>query len=135
VARLSAMHLRILLPFRVFTVKADVLRMIAETSDGSLGILPHRLDCVAHLRPGILTYQSALDGEVYVAVDQGVLVKNGPEVLVSVRNAIAGADLGQLREAVQRDFLSIDEREQGVRMVMEKLEAGLVRRLALLQHE
>jgi len=70
-----------------------------------------------------------------VAVDEGVLVKAGPDVLVSVRRAIAGADLGQLRDAVEKEFLTLDENEQSVRKVMAKLESGFLRRLAAFQHE
>jgi F-type H+-transporting ATPase subunit epsilon len=71
------MNLKILLPFQVFTEKAGVFRIVAEGRQGSFGILPHRLDCVAALAPGILTYETESDGEVYVAVDEGVLVKTG----------------------------------------------------------
>jgi len=70
-----------------------------------------------------------------VAVDEGVLVKTGPEVLVSVRRALTGTDLGQLRDSVEREFLSLDEREQSVRSAMAKLEAGFLRRFASFQHE
>ena len=91
------MNLKVLLPFQVFAEKTDVLRVIAETADGSFGLLPRRRDCVAALEPGILTYETAADGTVYVAIDQGVLVKFGAEVLVSVRRAIAGADLASSR--------------------------------------
>jgi F-type H+-transporting ATPase subunit epsilon len=65
-----------------------------------------------------------------VAVDEGILIKAGQDVLVSVRSAIAGTDLRQLREAVEREFLTLDESEQKMRSVMTKLEIGLVRRLA-----
>jgi F-type H+-transporting ATPase subunit epsilon len=65
-----------------------------------------------------------------VAVDEGVLVKTGSDVLVSVRNAIAGTNLGQLREAVQREFLDLDERERSVRLVLAKMEGDLMRRMA-----
>jgi hypothetical protein len=67
---------------------------------------------------------------VFVAVDEGVLVKTGPDVLVSVRRAIGGTDLGQLREAVEQEFLTLDEHEQSVRTVMAKLETGFLRRFA-----
>src|ERR1700722_19432986 len=89
----TRMHLKILLPFGIFAEKAGVSRIVAETREGSYGLLPHRLDCVAALTPGILTYQTESEGEVFVAVDDGVLVKTGPDVLVSVRRAIGGADL------------------------------------------
>ena len=127
------MNLKILLPFQVFAEKASVSRIVLETHEGSFGLLPHRLDCVVALAPGILTYETDADGEVFVAVDEGVLVKTGPEVLVSVRRAMAGANLGQLRAAVEKEFLTLDQREQNVRSVMAKLESGLLRRLASFQ--
>jgi F-type H+-transporting ATPase subunit epsilon len=131
----TLMNLRVLLPFRIFAEKTGVSRIVAETRGGSFGVLPRRLDCVAALVPGILIYENEAEGEVYVAVDEGVLIKTGPDVLVSVRNAIAGTDLGQLREAVEREFLNLDEREQAVRSVLAKMESGLIRRLADFQHE
>jgi F-type H+-transporting ATPase subunit epsilon len=129
------MNLRVRLPFRLFTEKIDVSRIVAETTQGAFGILPHRLDCVAALGPGILSYQTEADGEVFVAVDEGVLVKTGVEVLVSVRRALGGPDLGQLREAVKREFQTLDEHEQTVRTIMAKLETGFMRRLATFHHE
>ena len=129
------MNLKVLLPFRIFAEKAGVSRIVAETRAGSFGLLPRRLDCVAALVPGILMYENDAEGEVYVAVDEGVLVKTGPNVFVSVRNAIGGTDLGQLHEAVEREFLTLNEREQSIRAVMAKMESGFIRRLAGFQHE
>jgi F-type H+-transporting ATPase subunit epsilon len=129
------MDLKLLLPFQVFAQKSDVLRIIAETPDGSFGLLPHRLDCVAALAPGILTYETEAEGEVFVAVDEGVLVKAGSEVLVSVRRAQAGTDLGQLRAAVEREFLVLDEQEKSVRLAVAKMEGNLVRRMARLRND
>jgi F-type H+-transporting ATPase subunit epsilon len=129
------MNLKVLLPFQIFAEKTGVSRIVAETGEGSFGLLPHRLDCVAALVPGILIYQTESDGEVLVAVDEGVLVKTGPDVLVSVRRAIGGMDLGQLRASVEKEFLTLDEREQSVRSVMAKLEGGFLRRFATFQHE
>jgi len=63
-----------------------------------------------------------------------VLVKTGLDVLVSVRNAIGGTDLGQLREAVEREFLNLDEREQSVRSVMATMESSFIRRVAEFHH-
>jgi len=129
------MTLKVLLPFQVFAEKTGVSRIVAETHEGSFGLLPHRLDCVAALAPGILTYETEAEGEVFVAVDEGVLVKTGPDVLVSVRRALAGKDLSQLRETVTKEFLALDETEQSVRAVMAKLETGFLRRFATFRHE
>ena len=131
----APMNLKVLLPFQIFAEKTGVSRIVAETREGSFGLLPHRLDCVAALAPGILTYETESDGEVFVAVDEGVLVKTGPDVLVSVRRALGGADLGQLREAVEREFLTLDEHEQSVRSVLAKMEGDLIRRMASLHHD
>ena len=54
----APMTLEILLPFKVFASKTGVSRIVAETADGSFGLLPHRLDCVAALAPGILVYET-----------------------------------------------------------------------------
>ena len=129
------MQLRILLPFQVFLDKTEVSRIVAETREGSFGLLPRRLDCVAALAPGILTYETQQDGTAYVAVDEGVLVKTGADVLVSVRRAIGGTDIGQLHAAVEKEFLTLDENEQSVRTAVAKLETGFLRRFATLQHE
>jgi F-type H+-transporting ATPase subunit epsilon len=131
----ALMHLKVLLPFQIFADKTGVSRIVAETREGSFGLLPHRRDCVAALAPGILIYEAEAGKEVYVAVDEGVLVKTGLDVLVSVRRAIGGADLGQLHDAVKRDFLTLDQQEQNVRSVTARLEAGFLRRLAEFHHD
>jgi F-type H+-transporting ATPase subunit epsilon len=129
------MQLRVLLPSQVFVDESDVARIVAETPGGSFGLLPHRLDCVAALAPGILTYQTATAGEVFIAIDEGVLVKTGAEVLVSVRRALGGKDLGQLRDSVAKQFLAEDEQEQSLRSAMAKVESGFLRRFASFVHE
>jgi F-type H+-transporting ATPase subunit epsilon len=124
------MNLKILLPFQIFAEKAGVSRIVAETPGGSFGLLPQRLDCVAALTPGILIYETDGEGEVYVAVDEGVLVKTGADVLISVRRALGGTDLGQLRAAVEQEFLTLDAHEENVRSVLVKMESDLIRRMA-----
>jgi F-type H+-transporting ATPase subunit epsilon len=131
----SLMHLKVLLPFQVFAENAGVSRIVAETREGSFGLLPRRLDCVAALVPGILIYQTEAGPEVFMAVDKGILVKTGLDVLVSVRRAIGGTDLGKLHAAVEMEFLTLDENEQSVRIAVAKLESGFLRRFATLQHE
>jgi F-type H+-transporting ATPase subunit epsilon len=129
------MNLKILLPFKIFAEKTGVLRIVTGTREGSFGLLPHRLDCAAALAPGILVFETEAEGEVCVAVDEGVLVKTGADVLVSVRNAIGGMELDQLHEAVEREFRNLDEQEKSVRSVLAKLESGFIRRFAAFHHE
>jgi F-type H+-transporting ATPase subunit epsilon len=129
------MNLKILLPFAIFAEVRHVSRIVSETREGSFGVLPHRLDCVAALVPGVLNYETRSGSEVFVAVDEGILVKTGAEVLVSVRRAVGGTDLGRLREWVEREFLSVDKSEQSTRIVMAKLETGFLRRFASFRDE
>jgi F-type H+-transporting ATPase subunit epsilon len=74
--------------------------------------LPHRLDCTAALAPGILSYETEADGEVYLATD-----------------------LDKLHEAVKREFLDVDQQEKNVRSVLAKMESGFIRRFMELQHD
>ena len=129
------MRLKVLLPFEVFVDVADVSRVVAETSAGSFGLLPQRLDCVAALTPGLLVYQTAGQDEVCLAVDEGVLVKTGADVFVSVRRALRGKDLGQLREAVTQQFEMQDAHDRALHSSMARLESGFLRRFAGFEHD
>jgi F-type H+-transporting ATPase subunit epsilon len=129
------MHLKVLLPFGIFADQADVARIVVQTRAGSCGVLPRRLDCVAALLPGILVYQCDAQPEVFVAVDEGVLVKTGAEVLISVRRAVGGTDLAQLRASVAREFLALDAEEKSLRSSLVKIETGFISRLAALHRE
>ncbi|WP_339673803.1 F0F1 ATP synthase subunit epsilon [Dasania marina] len=128
------MNLKILLPFKIFAEKTSVSRIVAETGEGAFGLLPHRLDCVAALTPGILVFETEAEGEVFIAVDEGILVKTGTDVRISVRNAIGGTDLSQLRAAVDQQFMDLDEQEKHIRSVLGKLESGFIRRFAGFRH-
>lgn len=119
------MNLKILLPTGIFAAAPEVSRMVVETTGGSFGLWPKRLDCVAGLVPGILCYESA-QGVVFVAVDRGVLVKSGADVRVSVRRAVAGSDLSQLQGAVKQQFQKVSQTDRETRQAAAKLEAALI---------
>jgi F-type H+-transporting ATPase subunit epsilon len=128
------MTLTILLPFRIFARLDNVSRIVAETLEGSFGLLAHRLDCAAALVPGILSYTDA-DDTTYLAVDQGTLIKSGDCVFISVRRAIAGTHLNDLQEAVVREYSTLNTQEREMRSVVAKMESGFIGRLAELRHE
>jgi F-type H+-transporting ATPase subunit epsilon len=127
------MHLKILLPTEVFADVPDVQSVVAESVGGSFGLLEHRLDCAAALKPGILTYATT-QGTVYLGVDEGVLVKTGGDVLISVRHAIGGTNLSQLHEEISKQFLTLDQEERTVRDMVAKMESGFVGRFAEFKH-
>jgi F-type H+-transporting ATPase subunit epsilon len=108
---------------------------VLETAQGSFGLWPQRLDCVAALVPGILLYQCQAGPEVYLAIDAGVLIKAGPQVSVSVRHAIAGDDLQQLRQTVAQDFIQQSSQQLQVHAVVQKMEMDFIRRLVAFRHD
>ena len=127
------MELHILLPFKIFLKISGVRRIVVDTNFGSYGFLPHRLDCVAALVPGILIYETK-EGEVhYIAMDEGILTKREGYVEISVRNAIAGANLGKLRDAVESEFIDLDEKERDVRKAVAKLESEFIQGIKKLR--
>jgi len=130
---MPSMTLKVLLPFKIFADETDVSGIVVETPQGSFGLLPQRLDCVAALVPGILSFEAEGQGEVFLAVDEGVLVKTGPAVVVSVRRALRGTDLSRLRDTVEQEFLTLDAQEEEMRTAMDRLETGFMRRFAMLQ--
>jgi len=125
------MDLKLLLPYKVFADIKNVVSIVAETSEGSFGFLPQRLDCVAVLVPGIFTYKT--DKVHYIAVDEGLLVKAGDQVMVSVRNAVGGVELGKLADAIKNEFASISADEEKVRYMASRLETGFLSRLKKFQ--
>ncbi len=127
------MQLRVLLPYKVFAECERVTQIVAVTHSGSFALLPHRLDCVAALVPGIFSYSTAPENEVYLAVDEGMLLKKGANVLVCVRRAIGGADLGQLRTSVEEEFLKLDEQQKSLRSTLAQLESRFIRQFVNLQ--
>ncbi|MDO9483811.1 MAG: F0F1 ATP synthase subunit epsilon [Hydrogenophaga sp.] len=130
---MRSMTLKVLLPFEVFAQEQGVSRIVFETAQGAFGLLPQRLDCVAALAPGILIFETASDGEVFLALDEGVLVKTGLSVLISVRRALRGDDLSRLRDAVEQEFLTLDAHEDALRTAMARLETGFMRRFASMR--
>lgn len=121
------MNLKILLPSQVL-IDQPATKIIAEAENGSFCLLPNHIDFVASLAPGIFSFATVDGAEEMLAMDEGTLVKCGPDVLVSTRNAIRGPDLGTLRQTVEESFLALDEKEKVARAAAAKLEIDIVRR-------
>jgi F-type H+-transporting ATPase subunit epsilon len=127
------MLLKVLVPSQVFASIENVARIVVTTPTGCFGLLPQRMDCATVLSPGLLSYVTASHEEAHIAVDAGVMVKTGAEVLVCVRHAISGADLGGLRQAVQQELLRLSDEELASRRTLAHLESGLIREFVELQ--
>ena len=122
------MRLKILLPYEVF-LDDEADKIVAEAENGSFGLLPRHIDFVTALTAGILSYiPAAAGGEVFVAVDEGVLVKRGADVVVSTRRAVRSAELATLEMTVERDFHALTDDERRARSALARLETTLARR-------
>jgi F-type H+-transporting ATPase subunit epsilon len=122
----EVLRLKVILPTETL-VDEPASKVIAEAQDGAFCLLPRHVDFAAALVPGILIFVNADGAERLLAVDEGTLVKAGDEVRVSIFNAVAGADLGQLRQTVDETFLSLDKHEREARSALARLEAGTLR--------
>ncbi len=120
------MQLRVMTPRRL-VLEQEVAAVVAEGPRGSFGLLPRHIDLATALVPGVLAYLDLKKRESFVALDLGLLVKCGPEVLVSVRRAVPGDDLESLRRRVSEEFRVLDERERAARSALARLEAGVIR--------
>lgn len=126
------MNLKVLLPSEVL-IEATAEKVTAEAENGFFCLLPRHVDFVAALVPGILSYETPDGEEIFLAVDEGILVKCADGVAVSTRNALRGMNLGALRKMVEEQFKAEDEHEKTVRSAIAKIEAGFVRRFLEIQ--
>lgn len=120
------MRLLVQTPLQV-EVDTETSRISGESVYGSFGILPRHRDIALVLVPGLLSYAGSDDDEV-LAVDEGILVKQGQEVRVAARDAIAGLTLEALRAEMELHFRHRDERELLARSALANLEARFLRR-------
>lgn len=126
------MNLKIMLPAEIL-IDNEVTKIVAEAENGYFCLLPHHVDFVAALIPGIFLYEAMGSRENYLAIDGGTLVKRGEEVLVSIRNAVTAPELGTLKLVVDEQFEELDEKEKKARTAAARLEVDLLRRFLELR--
>lgn len=128
------MNLKLLLPTHVL-LNQPVTQVIAEAENGAFCLLPHHIDFLAALVPGILTLQPLTGEEIFIAIDGGILVKCGPEVLIATRHAFQGSQLDALKREVEQQFYALDEQERQARTAITRMEASLARQFTALSAE
>ncbi len=126
------MRLKVLLPTEVL-LDQQVTKIVAEAPNGYFCLLPRHVDFVTSLVPGIISFWDASETESFLAVDEGVVVKHGSQVLLSTQNAALSTDLGALRQLIDETFNVLDERERVTRSALARMEADLIRRLVELR--
>lgn len=125
------MKLRVLLPPGVM-VDEEVEKVTAEAANGFFTLLPRHIDFVAALVPSIFSYVKPDGQEHFLALDEGILVKQGARVYVSAARAVPGDDLEFLQVTVEREMRVLDDSEKKARSVMARLEMDTLRRFTQL---
>jgi len=126
------MNLRILLPTEVLADNR-VSALTADAENGSFCLLPRHIDFVTALKPGVLTFLDDDDQERFAGLSDGILVKQGRDVLVSVEHGVLGDDLAELKHIVRERFSELDEQERVAVSAVARLEADFVRRYLELE--
>jgi len=120
-----------MLPHRIL-LDQQVIKINAEGAMGAFGLLPKHVDFATELVPGLLSYSLPGGGEGFAAVDGGILVKRGPDVLISTRQGAVGTELGGLQRQLEEEFGRSDQAERRVRTTLAQLESDLARRISEL---
>ena len=122
----NPVKLKICHPSEIFMDTA-VNKVVAESPNGNFCILPRHIDTVMALVPGILAYFNDAGEELFLAINGGILVKQGDKVLIATRMAIKG-ELGTLRKKVKEFMDEVDEKERKTLSSLVRLEADFIHR-------
>jgi F-type H+-transporting ATPase subunit epsilon len=104
-------------------------KVTTHAVNGSFTLLPRHIDFVATLVPGLLSYLGSDGVERLVAIDGGVLVKQGASVRVASDEAVAGDDVLALQRALRASYAEYRETERRARTAIAHLETDALRRL------
>ncbi len=126
------MNLTILLPEKTYW-QGRVKKVVGEARNGSFCLLPAHIDFVTIMVPGIFYTVTEEEQEVYLAINEGVLLKTGREVTLATINAIKGENLGSLKRQIVEDFKKVNQQDRKARQALQKLEADFVRRFLDLE--
>ncbi len=124
------MRLLIATPTSVVIDEPDVAAVRAEDESGSFGILDGHAEFLTVLRVSVVSWHHGDDRQRFCAVRRGVLsVRNGSEVAIATREAIAGADLARLEDVILTQFRETLEAERSARTESLRLQMQAIRQI------
>jgi len=123
---LPEMRLKVVLPTKTL-IEPTVIKVIAEAENGLFCLLPRHVDFVATLIPSLLSFVLPPGHERFMAIDRGILIKQGGAVTVATQYAVEGSDLGLLKKTVEQQFRLLNEHEKTARSVLAQLEVSAIR--------
>lgn len=126
------MTLKIFFPAALF-LEEKVVKIKAEGYEGAFSLKPKHIDYATALVPGIFSYSSLSGRENYLAIDEGILVKQGQSVYIITRRAFSG-ELGRLGREVEKMLTELNEQEKRNRSAVARLEIGFIKRFLEFSH-
>ncbi len=129
----DAMTLEVVTPASV-VIDATASKVTAEATTGSFSLLPRHVDIVASLVPGLVSFVEG-GRERTVAVDGGMLVKQGPAVRIATAEAAEGEGVLALQRALRASLEGPERLERRSRAALARLESDAVRRLIELDDD
>ena len=123
------MRLQIMLPYKTI-LERTIYKITAPGIEGQFQVLPKHMDGTWILKAGVLVIGTSKDSdkELYFAISQGVLVKEGGRLYLSCFQAIKGDSLETLSQTVRKDLETFDESEKKAKQALHKLETDTVKR-------
>ncbi|HNW34860.1 MAG TPA: hypothetical protein PKM25_08010 [Candidatus Ozemobacteraceae bacterium] len=121
------MTVRVRTPTRLVIATEGIRALKCETDTGRRTIEPRRLDGVVALIPGILTLRDASGKFIELAIDEGLLLKAGSAVTVSVRHAIRAEGKEPLQQALHTELMRIRSMETDLRSALTDLETRFMK--------
>ncbi|MFP4362468.1 MAG: F0F1 ATP synthase subunit epsilon [Spirochaetia bacterium] len=121
------MKLRVLVPQKIL-IEQNAEKITADSLHGVFTILEHHIDCACLLSPGVIIIKNG-DKETFIANDEGVLLKNGEVVNVSVRRGIICDSLDNIDELVEQEFLERSETQKKLQTALTRLEINFTKQL------
>lgn len=108
-------------------LQQNIRKITLETLDGYYTLLPRHVDFVSAVIPSIVSYLPEQENEKYAACHQGIVVKKGDKITLSVQGAVLSETLPELQERIKTEFKQNEEQRKQLNTAMARLELGLVR--------
>ncbi len=124
------MKLRIVTPLSMVVEEDDILALRARDASGSFGILPGHADFLTSLSICVIDWKRRDGARHFCAVRRGVLaVREGREIGVATREAIAGDALATLENVVITRFRAEIDAERSARIASTQLQLSAIRQI------
>lgn len=108
-------------------LNTEIRKISLEFLNGYHTFLPKHIDFASIIKPSIATYTDGNGAQKYIACHNGVAVKKGQNITLSVQQAVLGNSLSELKSTILQEFKKADEQRKELNTAMARLEIGMLR--------